>query len=328
MRRKGTALLGVLLVLGTFVAACGGDDDDSDKSDKSDKTEELTTIKVGIIPIAALAPMYYGVEQKYFADEGLDVKLEIGQGGAAMTPSVVSGDLQFAFGNYISLMLARQNNVPVQVVSNIANGADSPDGGTDGLLVRANSGISSVKDLAGKTFAVPGLHGIEEVAIRTTLKKNGVDDSGIHFTEVPFPDMNAAVKSGQVDVAEQVEPFLTFGEQDGLVRLVNPIYEAEPSMPLGIVFASEDWLKDNPKIAKAFYRALQRSMEATSDKDLMRKEIVANTEIPADVVDKMALDNWQATIDRKALATVGQLATEAGVLDKEPNLDELIWDPN
>lgn len=315
----------MLLALAVFAAACGGDDGGNANDAKSKK--HLTPITVGIIPIAALAPMYYGVEHGYFADEGLDVKMKIGQGGAALTPSVVSGDYQFAFGNYISLMLARQNGVPVQVVSNIANGAATPDGGTDGLLVAADSGIRSVNDLAGKTFAVAGLHGIEEVAIRTILDKHGVDDSGIHFTEIPFPDMNAALESGKVDVAAQVEPFVTFGKQAGLVRLLNPIYEAEPSMPLGIVFASENWLKDHPKLANAFYRALQRSLDATSNEAAMRKAIVAHTEIPPAVVDKIPLDNWQSDIDRKALEVVGELATKHGVLDKEPNLDEMIWTP-
>jgi NitT/TauT family transport system substrate-binding protein len=327
VRRKLTALLCVGL-LSASLAACGDDDgEEGEGSDGERTSEELTPITVGILPIAALAPMYHGIDQGYFADEGLDVTTEIGQGGAALTPSVVSGEHQFAFGNYISLMLARENDVPIQVVSNVANGSDNPDRGTDGLLVAPDSGIDSIDDLADKTFAVAGLSGIEEVAIRAMLDEHDVDASGITFTEVPFPDMNAAVDAGRVDVAAQVEPFVTLGQADGLVRLADPIYEAVPSMPLGIVFASEDWLEDNPETANAFYRALQRSLEASADEETMRQVIAENTETPPGVVEQMALDNWQAEVDRDALATVGELAARYGVLAEEPDLDELIWTP-
>lgn len=318
----------------TAFVACG-DDGSAEDVNGSEGTngagapeEDLTPITVGILPIAALAPMHHGLEQGYFEEEGLDVTLEIGQSGAAMTPSVLSGEYQFALGTYISLMLARENNVGVQVVSNIANGSDDPDRGTDGLLVAPDSGIDNVDDLAGKTFAVAGLQGIQEVAVRAFLDEHDVDYSDISFTEVPFPNMNAAVQNGQVDVAAQVEPFVTIGEDAGLVRLLDPIHEAAPSMPLGNIFASQNWLEDNPDVANAFYRALQRSLEDTSDETVMREAIVANTETPSNVVERMVLDNWQQEIDRDALEAVGELATRYGILEDEPNLDRLIWTPD
>jgi hypothetical protein len=42
----------------------------------------------------------------------------------------------------------------------------------------------------------------------------------------------------------------------------------------------------------------------------------------------MALDHWDAKIDRAKLRTLGQLATRYGVLKKEPDLDKLIWTPS
>jgi NitT/TauT family transport system substrate-binding protein len=329
VRNRPTALLGVLLALALFAAACGDDDDGGGEgADEEDSAEELTPITVGIIPVAGLAPLYYGVEQGFFQDEGLDVSMKVGEGGAAMTPAVLEGEYQFAIGEYISLMLARQNNVGLQVVSNLVNGADTPDEGTVGLLVAPDSGIDSIDDLAGKAFGVNNLEGLDEVAVRAILDEHGVDDSGISFIEVPYPEMNATLQAGDVDVVSQPEPFVTLGEQDGLVNFLDPLYEALPSMPLGLVFGSEEWLDENPELANAFYRALQRSIEAASDEEAMRDAIVDNTEIPPDVVEEMPLDNWQAEADREALAVLGQLATRYGVLEEAPNLDELIWTPD
>jgi NitT/TauT family transport system substrate-binding protein len=319
------ALPAALLALAVLAAACGGDDDDSEGATGEGDAEELTPITVGILPIAGIAPLWYGVEQGYFEDEGLDVSMEIGQGGAQLAPSVLNGDYQFSVGEYLSIMQARENDVPIQVVSNLTNGADAADQAINALLVAPDSGIDSVEDLAGKTFAVNGLGGVEDVAVRAILDEAGVDSSGIEFVEIGFPDMNAAVEAGEVDVAAQLEPFITLGEQAGLVNLLDPFYEALPSLPLGLFFASEEWLDENPDLAEAFNRALERSVEAASDEDAMRETIVANTDMEPDLVEEIALDRWDTEIDRAALATLAELAVRYEVLEEEPDLDELIW---
>jgi NitT/TauT family transport system substrate-binding protein len=329
-RRPTPALLGLFLALALLVAACGGDDDDSDDAgnagDKS--SEELTPIKVGILPLSGLAPLWYGIEQGYFEDEGLEVTTEIGEGGAALTPAVLNNDYQFAIGEYISTMQARENNVGIQVVANLTNGASSPDQHINGLSVKADSGIESVEDLAGKTIAVNGLNGIDDVTIKAILDDHGIDPTAVDFVEVPFPDMNAAVESGQVDVASQPEPFVTLGEQAGLVTILDPYYEALPGLPLGLVFGSEEWLADNPDLANAFHRALVRSIAASSDEEAMGEAIVANTDITPDLLGEMALDDWAADVDRDKLTTLANMAIHYEVLEGEPNLDELIWTPD
>jgi NitT/TauT family transport system substrate-binding protein len=325
-RSRRSSTLGVLLALALLAAGCGDDDGgDGTAGPEDGGDEELTPITVGVIPIGGVAPFFYGLEQGYFEDEGLDVSTEIGFGGAEFTPAVLSDEYQFAIGEYLSLMIARENDVGLQVVANLTNGAESPDRGTDALLVAPDSGIDSVDDLAGRTVAVNGLQGIGEVGLGAILEDAGLDPTGVNFVEVGFPEMNAALAAGEVDVAWNVEPFITLGEMDGLVNLLDPMYETEPSLPVGLVFGSEEWLADNPDVASAFHRALQRSLEAASDEEAMRETIAANTETPPDLAEQIALDNWQPEIDREKLVILGELATTYGILEEEPNLDELIW---
>lgn len=331
--KRWRALLGLLMALVMITAAACGDDDGDTSADDGDDAaagddgdaEELTPITVGILPIADLAPLYHGIEAGYFADEGLDVSMEVGQGGAALVPAVLNDEYQFAFGNYVSLMLARQNNVEVQIVTNVVSGAEEADRGTNALLVGPDSGIESVDDLAGRTFAVTTLNNVGEVNIRTTLREAGVDDSDITFVELPFPEMNGAVEAGEVDVAWQAEPFVTLGESAGLVNIVDPMHATTPSMPLAGMFASQSWLEGNPELAEAFNRAMQRSLEDGPDEDAMRDAIVANTQTPPDVVPELALANWQPEMDMDKLQLVADLAVEYGLLDEDPNLDELVW---
>jgi NitT/TauT family transport system substrate-binding protein len=326
----------MLLVGSLFAAACGddetteagSDDGRDDSSGGDDATEELTPIKVGILPLSGLAPLWYGIEEGYFEEEGLEVTTEIGEGGAALTPAVLNDDYQFAIGEYVSVLQARENDVPIQVFSNLTNGASEPDDHINGLLVKADSGIESIEDLAGKTVAVNGLNGIDDVTIKAILDANGVDPESVEFVEVPFPDMIAAVETGQVDVASEPEPFVTLGEQAGLTTLLDPYYEALPGLPLGLVFASQEWLDDNPELANAFHRALVRSIEAAAaDPDAMGEVIMANTDTSPELLEEMALDDWAAEVDRDNLTALAELAVTYGALEDEPDLDELVWTP-
>lgn len=342
MATRNRRWFAILLALGLLLVGCSGSPDtdaagaseeEGPASEPATGSEpsgdtaggELTPITVGILPIADLAPLYHAVDQGYFEEEGLDVTMEVGQGGAALVPAVVAGDYQFAFGNYVSVMLARQNNVAVKIVQNVVDGAAEADRGTNALLAGPDSGVEDVEGLADKRFAVTTLSNLAEVTIRTTLRNAGVDDSGVEFIELPFPDMNAAVEAGDVDVAWQAEPFVTLGEQAELVNVVDPMYATMPAMPIAGMFASDQWLEENPDAASAFVRALQRGLEDGSDEETMREAIVANTETPEELVAEIALANWNPELDTDKLAETGQLAAEYGILDAEPDMAELVW---
>lgn len=321
-------LVGALLTSALLFAACGGDDgDDEAAPDDTEPTEELTPVTVATIPVAGFVPLYWGEDQGYFEEEGLDVTLEVGPGGAALIPSVVAGDFDFATSNYVSIMAARIGGADVEVASHIASGASEPGVGTTGLLVRADSGIESVEDLEGKSIATTNLNNIAEVTIKKILEDNGLDLESVTFQEFPPDAMNGAVESGEVDAAFQAEPGVVIGEQTGLVNLLDPMYEAEPGLPLAGFIAASDWLEENAEVAAAFVRAMHRSYEELmSDEELFRQAIEAFTETRPQFIPDMKLGTWEPEVDMGQLALLGELAHRYGVLEEEPDVDTMIWE--
>ncbi|QDC26821.1 hypothetical protein FE374_17590 [Georgenia yuyongxinii] len=69
------------------------------------------------MPIIDVAPVYVGLDQGFFEEEGLELELSTGQGGAAIVPGVVSGSTDFGFGNNHSLMIAASSGLPLRVVA-------------------------------------------------------------------------------------------------------------------------------------------------------------------------------------------------------------------
>ncbi len=349
MRFTWRHLLAILAVLGLVLTACGDDDgdaaDDTTTTTAADDTTtttaggddegddeevETVTLKVGILPIGDMAPLYLGMDLGYFEEEGLVIEPEFAQGGAAIVPAVLSNEFQIGFSNNVSLMLARQNGVPIQVVANAVYAA--PEDGTEdnpnAIMVTGDSGITSLADLAGKTVAVTTLNNLGEVTVRATLENAGVDSSTVEFVEMPFPEMNGALESGAVDAAWHAEPFITIGKGQGFISLADPMAASSPGQSIALFFAAEEWLAENADVAARFVRAMERSLQAAADDpDAAREIIKTYSPAPPEIIDQIALASWGPDINVESLREIGRLAAEYGVLDAEPDIDGMIWTP-
>lgn len=311
------AVAGAALLL---AAACGGETSDGDGP---------VRVKLGLLPIADVAPIWYGIDKGYFAQENLEVETIPAQGGAAIVPSVVSGEYQFGFSNIVSLLLARDKGAQLKIVTNMVDGMPTAEHhGANAILIAPDRGISSLQDLAGKKFAVNTQKNAGEVTIKATLRNAGVDISGISFVEYAFPNMNDAVKSGQVDAAWQAEPFVTLGKDAGLEVIADPMFGTTPSLTIAGVFASEEYLSSNPDVAARFKRAVDRSVtDAAKDEAGIRQTIGSNTKTPPAVLSRMVLPNWQSELNLPSIELQGKLAAEFGIISAEPDMSTLVWSP-
>jgi ABC-type nitrate/sulfonate/bicarbonate transport system substrate-binding protein len=70
---------------GARAAACGGGDNGGGGGG-STQAAKPTTLNVGVIPIADVAPLYLGMKKGFFAQQKLTIKPKPAEGGAAITP--------------------------------------------------------------------------------------------------------------------------------------------------------------------------------------------------------------------------------------------------
>ncbi|MGH3327347.1 MAG: ABC transporter substrate-binding protein, partial [Streptomycetales bacterium] len=282
-------------------------------------------VTVGVIPIADVAPLFQGIDKGFFRDEKLNVKTQFAQGGAAIVPSVLSGDFDFGFSNNVSLFIAQSEGLPLKIVTQgVLGGRDDSEAWAD-LLVRKDGPIKNPQDLEGRTIAVNTLKNICEVTIKATLEKEGVDVSTLKFQEIPFPDMNTALESGQVDGACQVEPFVSLGEQSGF-RGVAPFYVGTaPDLSVATYFASQQGIEERPDVVARFARAMDRSFAyASAHPEEIREIIPEYTEIPPEASKVIALPRWSSDMRVATLETLGAATQKYGLIGEPPNLDELI----
>ncbi|MFE6622631.1 ABC transporter substrate-binding protein [Streptomyces sp. NPDC057740] len=321
MRRLSAGLTaGVLLLVAT---ACGSSEGGS--PDAGASSGGVTTVKVGLIPIVDVAPLYLGQKQGFFEKQGLKLEFTTAQGGAAILPGVASGQFQFGFSNVTSLMVAQSNGVPVKAVANgiASTGVAGEDFGA--LMVKKGSPLKSPKELEGRKVAINTLKNINETAVRESVRKAGGDPDKVDFVELAFDQMPAALDQGQIDAAMVVEPATATIKSQGGVEIASPLVDVAPNLTVAMYFASTQYAQQNPEVVKKFQDATAESLAyADAHPDEARQIITTYTKIPADVLAKVTLPKWPAEANRSSIEALMKLGETDGLFKKTPDLDALL----
>jgi NitT/TauT family transport system substrate-binding protein len=319
--RVATLLLALACAAG--IAACG--DDEGNGGGGGGAEAGPTTLKVGVIPIADVAPLYLGMKKGFFEEQQLKIEPQLAEGGAAITPAVVSGDFQIGFSNTISLLIAASQDLPVQIISQGVLGGESEEEAWADLLVLKDGPIKDAKDLEGKTIAVNTLKNICEVTIKASLEKEGVAVDSLKFAEVPFPDMNAALEGGRVDGACVVEPFVSQGKA-GKARGIDPFYvRTAPDLTVATYFTSTRYAEQNPDVVDRFVDAMNRSLTyAQENPDEVREVLLDYTEIPPEAAKQIKLPIWRPDLNEPTIELLSDLSVKYGLIEEQPDLGELI----
>ena len=316
------ALVAALMCVAAL-GACGDDDDGGGGGGASGV--KPATLKVGVIPIADVAPLYLGVKQGFFQQEKLTIEPVLAEGGAAIVPAVISGSDQIGFSNATSLVIAASKKLPIKIISQGDIGGPSPDDAPDAVMVRKDSTIREPKDLEGKTVSVNNLNNVGPLTISRTLEKAGADPKKVKFTEVPFPDALAALDAKRVDATFVVEPFVTAALKEGHKALFHSFEETAPDYTVATYFATQEYIEKNPEIVERFVRAINKSMEyAESHPDEVRDIVTTYTKIPAALAKEMVLPHWAPDLHEDTIQLTIDLAAKYGFITEKPTLDDLI----
>ena len=318
--RKLLAPIAALTMLA--VAACGSGNGGS--SSDASGSGGTTHLKVGVIPIVDVAPIYLGKEQGFFSKRHIDLELVQESGGAAAIPGVVSGDFQLSFGNVTSVILAGSQNLPLKMIAEGNSSTGDPATDFSGVVVPGDSSIQSAKDLAGKTVAVNNLKNIGEVTIRNAVDKDGGDGKSVKFVELNFPDMPAAVANHQVDAAWVVEPFLTAATAQG-ARNISSNFCSIKDLTVASYFTTQQYISEHKDVVDNFRAAIQESLKYASDHpDEVRRIVTTYTPIKADVASKIKLPAFPQDISVDSLKEVSSLMNKYGITQSTVDVNKLL----
>jgi NitT/TauT family transport system substrate-binding protein len=249
---------------------------------------DLTTIKVGFVPVTVFAPIFVAQDLGYYAEEGLNVDLEPFPGGSDPVVLTASGQLDAAFvGVGPAFWNGAAQGLPIKI---IAPGHAEGDPVATPLMISKKScdegTITSVADLKGKKVSV-NARGATEYWLNAALETGGLTINDIDLQVLPFPDAVAALDSGAVDAAMVGEPLATKAEQDGIAVRLASSFDVQDVQPTAII-GNENWMTEHPDQAEAFVTGYMRASKLLAEGGLNDPTVQAIIEkytgVPADLV--------------------------------------------
>jgi NitT/TauT family transport system substrate-binding protein len=320
MRR---VLIGIALAaLIASTGACGSSGDSAGSADENG----VDQVKVGVIPIVDVAPIYLGQQKGFFSNRKINLTMESGQGGAAIVPGVLSGQFQFGFSNFTSLLIAQTKNVPIKVVAAGVSSVGEQGKDFGGVIVNANSPIKTAADLAGKKISVNTLKNIGDTTVRESVRKAGGDPSKINFVEMPFPNAPAALAGGDVDASWVVEPQLSAIKAAGGRLIASNYVDAAPNLSVAAYFTSTKLQGEDADLVKRFTEAMNESLAyADGHPDEVRAALGSYTKIDEKTRAALILPKWPTTINKESVQTLADLGAKDGIFaGTTPDLAKLL----
>lgn len=220
-------------------------------------TAQTAKIKMGngsSPPILDSITPYVAVEAGIFKKYGLDVEMMEFRGDNVMTTAMIAGDINLCSNiGATSAMVSASKGAKLRLWI-------VPQPVTPYHLIARRDAGTTIKALAGKTFAVSGIGAISYHIPRIIMERNGVDPEKLKYVVAGSnADRFKALISGKVDatVVSTIEAAKLSAYPD-IIDLVT-VAKVVPEIPFTFGMVREDFIQKEPetmyKLAKAMIEA-------------------------------------------------------------------------
>ena len=215
-------------------------------------------VVIGSVPGIAAAGTYIADAKGYFKDQGIDVDIENLASAADAMASLATNQFQVVEGGYSAgYWNALAKNFPI--ITAFERGSRP----TNHFIVvppAMADKIKTVADLKGHSLAVnaPGSLTIYEAG--KMLESAGLTLKDVDIKYMPFPQMMVALKNGAVDAVEEIPPFVSIGQEQGVLKPIAAIDDTLKPYPVASIAyqINTDWAAKNKDAARRFFVAIAR----------------------------------------------------------------------
>jgi NitT/TauT family transport system substrate-binding protein len=278
-------VLAAAAAVALLAGACGSD---TDSSPSAKEEGGLTKLRISASLVDALpfmAVLKVADEKGYFEDEGIDVEFYSGSGGGSTLRVVSTGDADLAITGASAAVQGAASDPNLTITSSWVP--------VNQLYWIAPEEIS---DLNGKKIGSGPAGSLTNVILAGVKEQTGSD-----FEMVPLTGMSegwAAAKSGKVDAAWVMDPYMTqIVDSDPSAKVVINA-DVVRDFLTDVVVVNSQFAEDNPDAVKGFYTATQKIFdEVVSDPASTATALSKIMGLDAAVIQK-SLENSTIPLDQ------------------------------
>ncbi len=294
---------------------------------------EQVTFQLDWLPGGDKAPVYVGVQQGYFADEGLEVKIAQGRGSTDSLTKLATGISDIGLSDIAALLAARaQEGIGVSAVMSVFSQ------GPHAFYTLESSGIDSVAGVSGKRIATSAFTS-SNVFLPLLLEANNVQEDSIRLIKADAGALGPMLLTGSTDlviswVTDQ-QKFEAQGAQMGRPVKMLPWYQAGMEVYATTVVANDKFLQERPEVARRFLRAYLKAIEFTWAEPDRAGEMVeamvpeVEAEVAAATIRSMRELVYNTVSDENGIGAITgeRLASTWSWVARAQDLDQDAFDP-
>ncbi len=270
-------------------------------------------------------PLYWGIDQGYFAKQGIDLEIWYSYGGPELARAVNAGTIHIGEMGLPPFVTAYRQGMAARIIgSSVIQQLDH--------YLAARPDIDSVELLAGGRIGILSAGSCDEYFIRKILSAHDIDPDG-DVELVPlgkdYGKLDLFVDN-RVDAAFLVEPQLARGEADGLVRVIDRVADYYPRYQWGIILASDSWLQDQADLLARLMHGFRRACRSIKDRPgqttgLGSRVFGVTPEVFEHALQR-DLPRWEtdARLDMAGLQSALKVQQTMGLLTEELLLTEMV----
>lgn len=261
-----------------------------------------------------------GTLEKALAEKG--IKVEWAGPFPAAAPAfeaLNAGSIDITAGSSTSAIAALAAKIPLVVFAYQKMAA-----GSEGIVVKKDSGITSIKDLAGKKVAV-NRGGTGEYLLMQGLQTNGVDPKSVERIYLSPSDSGPSFVQGHVDAWATWDPFLTIAEKayDGKVVADGAAIKSDNAV---VLVASRDFAKSKPDQLQLIFDVIKADNAwSVANKAEAGAIWTKEMNVPADLAAEIGANNAVPTravteADVTQIRKVAEWYAKSGIIPSIPDI--------
>jgi len=232
------------------------------------------------------APYYLALARGYYDEAGLNVEIKEGQGSGPTLNLVAGGQEQFGMVDGAVLLIGAAKGIQARMVAGIMERSPAA------LMVHADSGIDTPKDLAGKTAGmVPGAN--TTLLLPSYLDAVGVPQGSLTIINTDNANKTTLFRQHRYDVTSSLlnDEVVTLQVEGENIKALSFADGGVNTISVGIV-THPDLIQSNPDLVRRFVGASLRGWE----------EAIKS---PADAIDVLlqSYPNYKPEVATQSLTT-------------------------
>jgi ABC-type nitrate/sulfonate/bicarbonate transport system substrate-binding protein len=273
-------------------------------------------------------PFVMALQKGFFLAEGIDLHIQVVPGGDALAQAMGRGEIHIGRMGSPPFLTAIGDGVLAGKII-----ASSVIHNLDHFFFVVRPEIRDLSELRGTTVGVLSRGSCDGHLMKLALKQAGLDpDRDVRYRELREDYLKIdGLASGELSAQLTLEPLVSLGEHQGVLRIVAPVSRVAPHFHWGLLVAREDFIAEQPmllrKLLRAYLKGAQYCVAHPDETKAMVCEYMPGYETAAvlQAVDR-ALPIWNTTglIDMEGLAVAVETMCTLGAITQHLRPEALV----